>query len=439
MSTTTAPRLTREPGTAAPVRIVHLGIGAFARAHQAWLTSLADTAGEWGIAAFTGRSTTVADELAPQGGLYTLITRAAEGDRTEIVDSIVAVYPGSDIPTWSALVAADTTALITLTITEAGYRLGADGALDTSDPAVRADIEGFGHRDPETAPGRLVHGLAARRAAGAGPIAIVSCDNLPGNGELVRAMLADFAAAVDPGLAEWIAAHVSSVSTSIDRITPRTTPEDIETAAELTGFSDASPVVTEPFFDWVLSGDFPAGRPAWELAGARFVEDIEPFEARKLWLLNGAHTLLASAGRLRGHETVAEALADPACRGWVEAFWDEAARHLTAPELELPRYRAQLIERFENQRIRHNLAQIALDNVTKIRLRILPVLRAEREAGRTGEAAARAVAAWATLELAAPAAERTLPEILTVLDPALTAEPALLARITGLVAELGTR
>ncbi|RLP77997.1 mannitol dehydrogenase family protein [Mycetocola tolaasinivorans] len=439
MSVDTAPRLTREPGTAAPVRIVHLGIGAFARAHQAWLTALADTAGEWGIAAFTGRSTTVADELAPQGGLYTLITRGADGDRAEIVDSIVAVYPGSDIEAWTALVSAPTTALLTLTITEAGYRLGADGALDTTDPAVRADLEGFGtDRAPETAPGRLVHGLAARRASGAGPMAIVSCDNLPGNGELVRAMLADFAAAVDPGLADWIAENVSSVSTSIDRITPRTTAEDIETVAKLTGFRDASPVVTEPFFDWVLSGDFPAGRPAWEAAGARFVTDIEPFEARKLWLLNGAHTLLASAGRLRGHETVAEALADPVCREWVEAFWDEAARHLTAPELELPRYRAQLIERFENPRIRHNLAQIALDNVTKIRLRILPVLRAERAAGRTGEAAARAIAAWATLEAAAQPG-REITEILADLDPQLVDEAVLRARITGLIAELLAR
>ena len=176
------------------------------------------------------------------------------------------------------------------------------------------------------------------------------------------------------------------VSTSIDRITPKTTPADVAAVAAATGWRDRSPVVTEPFHDWVLSGEFRAGRPAWEKAGARFVDDIDPFERRKLWLLNGSHTLLAYAGAARGHRTVAEAVGDPEVRSWVEQFWAEAVRHLPAEGLDLDAYRAALLDRFDNARIQHLLGQIGQDGTTKLRVRIAPVLRAERAAGRDGEA-----------------------------------------------------
>jgi fructuronate reductase len=192
--------------------------------------------------------------------------------------------------------------------------------------------------------------------------------------------------------------NVSFVGTSVDRITPRTTAEDVAEVAERCGYRDASPVVAEPFASWILAGDFPAGRPAWEDAGAQFVDDLEPFENRKLWLLNGAHTMLAYLGQLRGHTTVADALADAVCRDAMEAFWDEAARHLTEPGLDIPGYRQALLDRFANPRIAHYLAQIAQDGSLKLRLRAVPVLRAERAAGRTGRAAARMIAAridWA--------------------------------------------
>ncbi|MDQ0850591.1 mannitol-1-phosphate/altronate dehydrogenase [Arthrobacter sp. B3I9] len=165
------------------------------------------------------------------------------------------------------------------------------------------------------------------------------------------------------------------------------------------GYRDNSPVVAEPFSSWVLSGDFPAGRPRWEDAGAVFVDDIEPYENRKLWLLNGAHSLLAYAGQLRGHATVAQALADPACRRAVEAFWDEAEASLSRGEgatvdLQIPAYRAALLARFSNARIAHHLAQIATDGSTKLRMRAVPVLRAERAEDRSGAAAALMIAAW---------------------------------------------
>jgi fructuronate reductase len=165
--------------------------------------------------------------------------------------------------------------------------------------------------------------------------------------------------------------------------------------ATLTGYRDAAPAVTEPFSDWILSGRFPAGRPRWEAAGARFVEDIAPFEQRKLWHLNGAHSLLAYAGRLAGHDTVAQAARDPRLRHWVEQLWDEAGAALAGnPGLELEQYRAQVIQRFENPRIEHRLTQIAVDGSVKLRQRVLPVLRAVREPGAGGSAAVRVVAAW---------------------------------------------
>jgi fructuronate reductase len=207
-------------------------------------------------------------------------------------------------------------------------------------------------------------------------------------------------------------------------------------------------VVAEPFSSWVLSGDFPAGRPRWEDAGALFVEDIEPYENRKLWLLNGAHSLLAYAGQLRGHATVAEALADRECLRAVEAFWDEAEANLPGAELQVPAYREALLARFSNARIAHNLAQIALDGSTKLRMRAVPVLQAERAAGRTGAAAALMIASWMDFSIAAATFQDPLGEdvaaanrlagterikaLLAVVDPVLAEDAA----VVGLVESL---
>jgi len=392
------PRLNRSlrPSAKAPVRIVHLGLGAFHRSHQAWYTHHAGDAAGWGIAAFTGRRPDAALALAEQDGLYTVVERGDTGDSFATVSSIVEAVDGADVGRLAALVAAPATAVITLTITEAAYRLRADGSLDAAAADVAADLallaSGGGH--PTTPLGRLVLALAARRAAGAGPLAVVCCDNLSSNGTVAHNAVVGMAAAWDAGLAAWIEANTSFVSTSVDRITPRTTGADVAAVQAACGYLDNSPVVAEPFHNWVLSGDFPAGRPRWEDAGAAFVADIEPYENRKLWLLNGAHSLLAYAGQLLGHTTVAEALADPLCRDAVERFWDEAEANLPAGELGIPAYRAALLERFSNARIAHHLAQIAMDGSTKLRMRAVPVLQAEREQGRSGAAAALMIAAW---------------------------------------------
>lgn len=403
MSTTsTLRRLSRERDgrAAAPVRIAHLGPGNFFRAHQAWYTEHAPDAADWGIAAFAGRRGVVAAELATQDGLYTLLVRAAEGDRPEVVSAVAAV--SADLDDWRRCFARPELALVTSTVTEAGYRRGADGGLDRDDPEVATDIAalraflgGEHGADAEvvTAPGKLALGLAVRRAHGLPGMAVVPCDNVPDNGAMAARVIGELAAAADPDLAGWISEHVSFVTTMVDRITPRTTDDD-RAQVQASGVDDPVPVVTEPYVEWVLAGEFPQGRPRWEDAGARFVDDIVPWEHRKLWLLNGSHSLLAYAGTMRGHETVEQAISDPDVRDWVDRWWDDAARHLPLPAEEIAAYRAALLERYANPRIRHLLAQIAADGSQKVPIRILPTVRAELEQGRVATGAVRVLAAW---------------------------------------------
>lgn len=301
---------------AAPVRLVHLGLGAFHRAHQVYYTQKAEAdpaRPEWGYASFAGRSAGIAPALAAQDGLYTLVTRSGDGDSPELMTALVEARPAEDTGRFVELLADGNVAVVTLTVTEAGYHLNEDLSLNEESPDIIHDLAALRTGEVQTlnsAAGRIVAGLRARREAGAGGLAVMSCDNLAANGETTRAAILGFATALDPGLAEWIAGNVTFPSTSIDRITPATTEELIADVERETGFEDAVPVVTEPFASWVIEGEFPAGRPNWEKAGALFVEDIDPFERRKLWLLNGAHSLMAYAGQLRGYQTVDEAVRD---------------------------------------------------------------------------------------------------------------------------------
>ena len=382
-------RRTRRP----PVRVVHLGLGAFHRAHQAWYSDADDG---WGIAAFTGRSPRAARELAAQDGVYTLLERGADGDRAALVQSVVEAHDGADAAAWRSAVANPQVAVLTLTVTEAGYHATPTGGLDRDDPVVVADVASLVRGGPaHSAPGRLVDGLRSRREAGGGPIAVVSCDNLAGNGRVTRAVVGELAGAVDPALADWVDTHVAFVATMVDRITPATTDADRRAAHEL-GFDDAVPVVAEPFSEWALAGAFPAGRPAWERAGARFVDDVEPYENRKLWLLNGAHSLLAYRGLAAGHETVAQAFADASIAAEVEALWAEARAVLPLPDAEIDEAVASLRERFANPRIRHTLAQIAVDGSFKLPLRVAEPMRRRLAAGLgPGQAQVGVLAAWA--------------------------------------------
>jgi fructuronate reductase len=395
------PRLNRRlPGMpeAPPVRLVHIGVGNFHRAHQAWYTAKAPDAGDWGIAGFTVRRPDMADQLGPQDGLYTLITRGAAGDDFNLIGSLAAVHPGTDHAAYLDYLRRSEVAVVTITVTEVGYLAGPDGHhLDRANDTVQSDISAL-RGDPEapvsSVPGKLVAGLLARRSAGGGPITILPCDNLPESGLLTSTVVSDFSTDLDQSLLAWIEQNVDFATSMVDRITPATSPEDRQLVARTQGYQDASPVPTEPFSEWVISGRFPAGRPAWQESGARIVDDVTPYEQRKLWLLNGSHSLLAYGGSIRGHATIDEAIADQECRSWVEEFWSEAGRNLILGSEAAAAYTSALLERFGNPRVRHQLSQIAPDGSRKLPIRILPTLRAERAAGRMPIGCATVIAAW---------------------------------------------
>lgn len=384
-------------GAAPPVRHVHLGLGNFFRAHQAWYTAHAGDGADWGIAAFTGRSAALADDLRAQDGLYTLVTRAGEGDRFEVVTSVARAHAADDHPAFLGYLADPEVRIVSTTVTEAGYVRDGSGGLDAGRPEILRDLESL-RADPaalvRTAPAKLVAGLAARRRVEAGPLTVVPCDNLPDNGAVVARVLREFAELLDPQLATWIEDTVFFATTMVDRITPEPTAADIATVEARTGFGDRVPVVTEPFTEWVISGRFGGGRPSWADAGATFTDDVLPFEERKLWMLNGAHSMLAYAGSLRGNVTVADAMRDETCREWLEEWWDAAVIGLTLPAAEITAYREALTERFANPRMAHRLDQIAVDGSLKLPIRTLPTLRREVEAGRMPAGATRPLAAW---------------------------------------------
>jgi fructuronate reductase len=230
------------------------------------------------MAAFGGRGTSpVIERLKEQDGLYTLVTRGGACDGFEVVGSISRAHGAAEHEAWLGYFEAPELAAVTITITEAGYRRRAGGGLDLSQPDVQADL-GALHRDPRalvrTAPARLLAGIIARRSADGGPLSIVPCDNVSGNGAMVERVLRDAAELLDPAAAAWIAGSISFVTTIVDRITPRTAAQDVRTVLDSNGWDDRCPVVTEPFHEWVLSGEFPASRPRWEDAGATFTADI---------------------------------------------------------------------------------------------------------------------------------------------------------------------
>jgi fructuronate reductase len=437
------PRLSRSlPDTpaAAPVRMVHIGVGNFHRAHQAWYTAHSPDAREWGYAAFTGRSAKMVDALTPQDGLYTLITRSAEGDTFELIGALSAVHAAADHEAYLDYLSRPEVAVVTITVTEAAYLRGADGHLDAGLDVIVSDLEAL-RSDPRnpvaSLPARLVAGLVARRTSGASALTILSCDNLPENGAVTKTVVQDFAALLDETLGDWINSQVDFATSMVDRITPRTTDEDRALVQQACGYVDAYPVATEPFSEWVISGGFPAGRPRWEEAGATIVAEVGSFEQRKLWLLNGSHSMLAYAGSIRGYSTIDEAIADPSCRSWVEMFWDEASRHLTLPAADIAEYREALLARFSNPRAGDQLARIAADGSTKLVVRTLPTIRAERAAGRVPIGCGTTIAAWilhlrglgapikdpgaAAAEKAANSGElrEAVPAVLDVLEPGL--------------------
>jgi fructuronate reductase len=394
--------------------VVHFGLGAFHRAHQALYT---EAAGE-GIAAVAPRSRSIVDMMRAQDCLYTVTDRVPGPLRPRVVGSIVeALHMGAELDRVTGLVASPDVTVVTLTITEkAHHRRAGNGGLDPAAPDVAADLATAGGPF-RTVVGALAHGLAERFRRGGAPVSVVSCDNMAGNGSVVAGVVRDFVAASRrpdrERVLDWLGASVAFPATVVDRIVPATTPEDVAAVAAALGERDAVPVLGEPYREWVLEDAFAAGRPPWELGGAAVVPDVTPYQLRKLRLLNGAHSAMAYLGAVAGCATVADVLAT----GWgerlVRSYCAELARTLDGDQSS---YVDTLVERFRNPAVRHLLRQVGSDGSLKIverwfdPLREIPVgaapvlelalagwvhaTRPDRDHGMTDPTAGRLAACW---------------------------------------------
>ncbi|MCX8998316.1 mannitol dehydrogenase family protein [Rhizobiaceae bacterium BDR2-2] len=383
--------------TALTPGIVHIGLGAFHRAHQAVFTQRALDAqfGPWGIVAVNLRSAEPVEALAAQDGLYSVTVRSIGDDRPEIVGTTVGwVCAAQDGAKVLDRLASPDTRIVTLTVSEKAYGLHPQsGGLDTGHPAIAADLA-----DPH-APvgviGFLVEGLALRRAKGIAPYTVLCCDNLPANGRIVRRLVLDMAGRHDPELARWIAEEGAFPCSMVDRIVPAATDETRERAERILGVTDTLALDTEPFLQWVIEDDFVLGRPQWEAGGAIFTGDVEPYENMKLRLLNGTHTLLAHLGILAALDCIRDVMAVPEFAAQARTHMNAAAKTLDpVPGVDLPAYMDQLMERFANPTIAHRCVQIALDTTQKLPQRLLaPAVRALSDDGDAA-AFAHAVAVW---------------------------------------------
>ena len=415
---------------------VHLGLGAFHRAHQELYTEGAMAAtGEsgWGVLGVTQRSARVAEQLAPQDALYGVLTLGGHEPSLRVIGSLRGVaFPGVDTPRVVTAIAAPTTHVVTLTVTEKGYRRAPDGGLDLTDAgtgadlaALRAALAGKDDGSPARTPvGLLLRGLAARARADAGPLSVVCCDNLSDNGAALRLLVRSWLApAGGSSLGTWLEEQVRFPGTMVDRIVPATTAANREQAAAMLGLSDEGLVVGEPFTQWVVEDDFAGPRPAWHLAGATLTGGVAPYERAKLRVLNGSHSTLAYLGALRGHATIARAIADPDVEGVVRALIDRDVLPTLAspPGLELGAYRDQVLGRFANPHTGHTTVQVAMDGSQKLPQRLLDTARDRIAAGAVPVAVATSVAAWIAYVRAAASGTLVVADRTVTLDDPLAA------------------
>ncbi|MGF1477808.1 MAG: mannitol dehydrogenase family protein [Geminicoccaceae bacterium] len=377
--------------------IVHLGLSAFHKAHQAVYTddALAAAGGDWRITGVSLRNVEPSQELTPQNGLYTVIERGAAGSTARIVGAIAqALCLKTDRPAVLAALVAPETRIVSLTVTEKGYGLDrATGGIDRTHPAIIADLE---HpAEPQGVAGLLVWALGQRKAAGLAPFTILCCDNLPENGSLVRGLLIDFARHAAPALTEHIDNTVAFPATMVDRITPARGPETLALAGRMIGRRDEAAVETETFRQWVIEDDFPTGRPAWEAGGAIFVKEVRAYEEMKLRMLNGSHSMLAYTGFLCGHSYVRDVMRESALGSMIQLHLAAAAVTLSPLlSVDLDVYARDLLDRFTNPHLAHETYQIAMDGTEKLPQRIFaPAVDALR-AGQPIDAFAFATAAW---------------------------------------------
>lgn len=365
-------------------RILHLGLGAFHRAHQAVYLQRLHDAGDrsWSLAAGNLRrdGDAVLDALIAQQGAYTLETVSPEGRRQyQRIGSIAHVVPpDAGMAALIALGADAATGIVSLTITESGYGLDARGDLDLQAADIAADLQATReHRGGSTVYGVLATLLRERQRRQAGPLTLLSCDNLRHNGARLRAALSRYLqAAGDPALCDWMQAHTSCPNTMVDRITPRPTADLRERVRAATGIDDAVPVSAEEHLQWVVEDHFAAGRPAWESVGAELVDDVAPYEEAKIRLLNATHSAVAWAGALRGHAWIHDAVADPAVRQLAHDYATLDAIPVLRPSpLDLDAYLAQVLRRFGNPAIADTVQRVAVDSRAKLAMFVAPTVR----------------------------------------------------------------
>ncbi|TFD46888.1 mannitol dehydrogenase family protein [Cryobacterium frigoriphilum] len=399
------------------IGIVHFGIGAFHRAHQAVFTEDAMAATgqtSWGILGVTGRSEAVVEQLQPQNCLYGVLEKGADAPALRIVGAVRDVaWPGRDSEKVIEMLARPSTHIATLTITEKGYLRGADGDLNLSLPVVQHDvallereIAGEAGLPASISPlGLLVRGLARRFRQGGEPFTVLPCDNLVDNGTITHRLVTSFVAAVGRGqaaarddLLAWLAASVTFPSTMVDRIAPATTEADRQLEGGLLGLRDDALVVAEPFKQWVIEDRFAGPRPRWEQVGAILTSDVAPYERAKLRILNATHSLLAYLGALCGHSTIAQAMTNPMLRDLARRVIDEdiLPTLVTPVGMDLAVYRDSVLKRFGNPNLPHTTRQVAMDGSQKLPNRILGSVQDRLQQGETPEGLALAVAAWIT-------------------------------------------
>ncbi|MGV7218971.1 mannitol dehydrogenase family protein [Bradyrhizobium sp. UFLA05-112] len=413
--------------------IVHLGLGAFHRAHQAVVIDdcIAAGANTWGIIGASLRSRDTHDALSPQDHLYTVAVRSAEGTDYRVIGALAGseVAP-KDPARLIAKMAHPAIRIVSLTVTEKGYcHTPQTGDLDERHPDVVHDLNNFDA--PRSAAGFIVAALAQRRTQGLAPFTVLCCDNLAANGRTVQRIVTQFAALRSKDLGKWICENVAFPCTMVDRIVPETTDADRTAVSTALGMQDAWPVMTEPFTQWVVEDHFPAGRPDLAAAGVELVTDVKPFELMKLRLLNASHSALAYLGYLAGYETIADSMRDPHFARLAAEVMEDAAVTLTMPAgTDLSAYRASLLKRFANPALHHRTWQIAMDGSQKLPQRLLGTIQDRLRRDLPIETHALAVAGWMRYVTGTDEQDRAI----DVRDP-LARELAGIAREQGPVAE----
>jgi mannitol 2-dehydrogenase len=383
--------------------IVHFGVGAFHRSHQAMFIDRllqAGTGKDWGICGVgvLPSDSVMRDVMAAQDNLYTLVLKHPDGSlEPRIIGSIVDYLFAPDDPAAVIAKLADpATRIVSLTVTEGGYSVNdATGEFDASAASIQADL--VDGAVPATVFGLITEALRIRRAAGTAPFTVMSCDNIQGNGHVARVALTSFASLKDAELGEWIASNVSFPNSMVDRITPATTDQDRADVQANFDVTDEWPVVSESFEQWVLEDDFTLGRPPYETVGVQIVEDVEPYELMKLRLLNAAHQAMSYLGVLAGFTYVHDVCQDPDFSAFLLGYMtDEATPTLKpVPGIDLDAYRKQLLTRFSSAAVRDTLARQVVDGSDRIPKFLLPVIAAQLQSGGQISHSALVLAGWA--------------------------------------------